>query len=92
VAVPFSVDPTAVIPDGSGGIWLAASSGSITQVFWDVHRSAGGVWTRTKIGTNQTQELFSIALVPGTTSVWGVGRASTTTASNAAIFAFGRIG
>jgi hypothetical protein len=92
VGVPFSVQPSAVIPDGRGGIWLAASSGSVTQVFWAVHRSATGAWTRTKIGTNQTKELISVALVPGTASVWGAGRASTTAGSNSAIFAFGPIG
>jgi hypothetical protein len=93
VAVPFSgLQPSALIPDGSGGIWLAASTGSVTQVFWAVHRSAAGAWTRTRIGTGQTRELTDLARVPGTTSAWGVGRVSTAAGSNAAIFAVGRIG
>jgi hypothetical protein len=90
VAVPFSVTPapSALIPDGHGGIWLAASSGSITQVFWAVHRSAAGAWTRTKIGTTSTRELNALALVPGSASVWGAGRVLTSSGSNAAILAF----
>jgi hypothetical protein len=84
------LDPAALIPDGSGGSWLAASTGSVTQVSWAVHRSAAGTWTR--IGTGQTRELTALARVPGTTSAWGVGRVSTAAGSDAAIFAVGRIG
>jgi hypothetical protein len=37
--------------------------------------------------------LFSLALIPGTTSLWGVGSsASATTGADAVIWAFGRIG
>ena len=70
-------------PDGHGGMWLDASTSSQT---WIVHRSAGGRWSRT-----QTPGLMGpMAVIPGTTSLWGVGWSSTAaTGSDAEIWAHG---
>ncbi len=60
-------------PDGHGGFWLTSSTGSqpVTQI---VHY-AGGRWSRHPAPTQPgfTGEAGDLALIPGTTSVWGTG-------------------
>jgi len=83
MSLPWRVTPASLAPDGRGGVWITAfgSSGSVV-----IHRSAGGTWSRTTIGLNRT--VFGIALIPGTTSLWGAGSVQ----ANSAVWAHGRIG
>ena len=75
-------------PDGHGGFWLDGSTGpSQTSV---LHYSAGGQWSRTTLTSGS---MGPIALVPGTTSLWGAGSVPTSTpASNARIWEYGQAG
>jgi hypothetical protein len=79
--------PTATLsyfaPDGQGGFWMDSYHGASKT--WLFHYAASGQWTRTTLGTGS---MGPLALVPGTTSLWGVGSAPTATpASNARIWA-----
>jgi len=75
-------------PDGHGGFWLDGSTGpSQTSV---LHYSAGGQWSRTTLTSGS---MGPIALVPGTTSLWGADSVPTSTpASNARIWEYGQAG
>jgi hypothetical protein len=75
-------------PDGQGGFWLDAVD--TTSKTWVLHYSAAGKWTRTVLTTGS---MGPLALVPGTTSLWGVGSVRTATpASNARVWAYGQTG
>jgi hypothetical protein len=85
--LPWKVDVYDIAADGHGGLWLNGL-GPRNQPFV-VHRTASGRWSRTPIGTF----LFDLALIPGTTSLWGVGSAATgVTGGDAVIWADGKIG
>jgi len=86
-SLPWPVDPTGLAPDGRGGLWIAAlgASGSLA-----IHRSANGTWSRRTIGPNAA--MLRIALIPGTTSLWGAGSVKSTSGVSAAVFAHGRVG
>ena len=89
ITVPWQVAPIDLAPDGRGGLWITAedSSGLLA-----IHRSATGSWSRTTIGP--TASMLRLTLIPGTTSLWGVGSAKSTSTSgvNAAVWAHGRVG
>ena len=87
IAVPLKVVLDRIVADGQGGLWLTAVG--LTGRPFVVHRMASGRWSRTPISTFQ----FDLALVPGTTSLWGVGTAATgVTGGDAVIWAYGKIG
>ena len=89
VKVPYSgITLDYFAPDGHGGFWLDSSSSlSKTTV---LHYAATGVWSRAALTSGS---MGPIALVPGTTSLWGVGSAATTTpASNARAWEYGHAG
>jgi hypothetical protein len=90
VAVPYSgIFPGYFAPDGQGGFWLDALDTTSSKT-WVLHYSAAGTWSRTTLGTGS---MGPLALVPGTTSLWGVGSVPTSTpASNARIWAYGQTG
>jgi hypothetical protein len=89
VTVPYSgISLQYFAPDGQGGFWLDALD--TTGKTWVLHYSAAGTWSRTTLGTGS---MGPLALVPGTTSLWGVGSVPTSTpASNARIWAYGQTG
>jgi hypothetical protein len=87
LSVPWKVDLTDLAPDGSGGVWVLAQDSSAQ---WALHRTVAGRWSRTKIGPMGS--LLRIALVPGTTSLWGAGSAQAKPVAKAAVWARGRIG
>jgi hypothetical protein len=85
-ALPWKVVTGSIAADGHGGLWLAADGPAGAFV---VHRTASGGWSRTHISTFQ----FDLALVPGTTSMWGVGFTATgSTGGDAVIWAYGKTG
>jgi hypothetical protein len=65
-------------PDGHGGFWLTDSSAS-RPVTYIVHY-AGGTWSRRLAPTESgyTNQVGNLALIPGTTSVWGAGSLTAT--------------
>jgi hypothetical protein len=86
MSLPWPVDPIDLAPGGSGGLWITAENNS---GLFAIHRSAAGSWSRIRIGPNAT--LNRIALIPGTTSLWGAGAVKTTSGVNAAVWARGLV-
>lgn len=89
VKAPYSgVILESFAPDGQGGFWL--DSNRSAGGTWVLHYSASGQWSRTALTSGS---LGPLALVPGTTSLFGVGSVSTATpAANARIWAYGQAG
>ena len=84
--IPFAVDPESFASDGHGGFWLSAFDAKGQT--WAVHRSASGTWSRTLIGA--AAQMFEVAQIPGTSSLWGAGYGLTVpTGSTAAIWVHG---
>lgn len=87
VPVPWTFSYAApLVSDGSGGFWFI---GYAAARAWAAHRTSAGVWSRTELAGHPA--LTGLALVPGTTSLWGAGTdtASSGTGQNAEIFAYG---
>jgi hypothetical protein len=90
VKVPWKANPFRIAADGSGGLWVTASTvGTAGNQWWVLHRTKAGVWSRSKIGASD--QLFGITSVPGTTSLWGAGSKLATSGSNAVIWAYGAL-
>ena len=89
IAVPGRAIPSKISSDGHGGIWVVTNS---AKGSWVRHRSQRGRWRSTKIGTGPATEISAIALIPGTTSLWGGGHTRAGTGTNAAIYSHGKIG
>jgi hypothetical protein len=89
VTVPYSdISLNYFAPDGQGGFWLDASD--TTSKTWVLHYSAAGQWSRTTLTTGS---MGPLALVPGTTSLWGVGSVpAATPAGDARVWAYGQAG
>lgn len=87
IKVPYSgITLESFARDGRGGFWLAGFSSGKTSV---LHYSASGRWSRITLTSGG---MAAIALVPGTTSLWGVGSGPAGTGSNARIWAYGTAG
>jgi hypothetical protein len=87
IRIPWRVLADALAPDGRGGIWVAALG--LTNQPYVLHRTASGRWSRTPVSTF----LLDLALIPDTTSLWGVGAVSKRTAgADALIWAYGKVG
>jgi hypothetical protein len=86
----------ALTADGHGGLWVTGLNvtpkGAYT--FYVVHRTATGALSRITVGPSLTSgvSLSSVALIPGTSSVWGAGSVqSLTVGGSAVISAYGQI-
>jgi hypothetical protein len=85
VQVPWVFDEALPIAsDGSGGFWFIGYSSARA---WAVHRTSAGAWHRTELPG--TPDMMGLALVPGTTSLWGASWTPPGTGANAQIFAYG---
>jgi hypothetical protein len=90
VKIPWKVSPFNIASDGSGGLWVTASTlGTSGNQSWVLHRTKAGVWSRSKI--RASDQLLGITSVPGTTSLWGAGSQLATSGSNAVIWAYGAL-
>jgi hypothetical protein len=80
-------------PDGAGGIWIPVVTGGASPATWILHLSRTGSWTRTRIaaGPGAGVGVGDLALVPGTTTLWGIGGLLTTTGGDAAIWEHGAV-
>lgn len=76
-----------LIPDGQGGLWAAAESNSGSSL--DLHLSRSGRWSRIAAPAGAGFGIEAQALIPGTTSVWGVGATQGTMGTNAVIWRYG---
>jgi hypothetical protein len=90
VKVPWNVNLSQIAPDGSGGLWVTASTlGSAGNQWWVLHRTKAGVWSRSEISASD--QIYGITPVPGTTSLWGAGAQQETSGSNAVVWAYGAL-
>jgi hypothetical protein len=77
-------------PDGQGGFWLDGYD--THSKTWVVHYSAAGTWSRIRFATGS---MGPLALVPGSTSLWGVGSVPAATpagSGKARVWAYGQTG
>jgi hypothetical protein len=83
--------PERFAADGVGGIWIPVVTGGVRPATWILHLSRTGVWTRTRIaaGPGTGVGVGDLALVPGTTTLWGTGGLLTTLGGDAAIWEHG---
>jgi hypothetical protein len=99
IKVPFGDQAWQAASDGHGGLWAYAQINSPSAGFDFVHYS-GGKWTRQSAptaglpATLGTEDVFSLALIPGTQRLWASGDAfwhptPTTSASASVIFKYG---
>jgi hypothetical protein len=81
-------------PDGAGGIWIPVVTGGASPATWILHLSRTRSWSRTRIaaGPGAGVGVGDLALVPGTTTLWGIGGLLTTTGGDAAIWEHGVVG
>jgi hypothetical protein len=87
---PWAVQqPERFAPDGAGGIWIPVVTGGGDPATWILHVSRAGRWTRTPIAAGQAAGVGvgDLALIPGTTSLWGSGGLLTTAGGDAVIWA-----
>jgi hypothetical protein len=85
---PWGVQqPERFASDGAGGIWIPVVSEGGT---WILHLTRADRWTRTPIAAGHASGVGvgDLALIPGTTSLWGSGGLLTTTGGNATIWAY----
>jgi hypothetical protein len=77
--------------DGGGGIWIPVVTGGSGPATWILHLSRDGEWTRTQIAAapGSGVGVGDLALVPGTTTLWGTGGLVTTSGGDAAIWDHG---
>jgi hypothetical protein len=89
IKVPWPVEGLGgLMPDGRGGLWAAAES--YNGHSWDLHLSRAGRWSRVAAPGGSGWGLGDQAMIPGTTSLWGVGARQEKTGSDAVIWAYGR--
>jgi hypothetical protein len=89
---PWPVEQTErFTTDGAHGVWIPVVSGGDSPATWILHLSRTGGWTRTRIGAGHSDGVGvgDLALVPGTTTVWGAGGLVTTAGGDAAIWDHG---
>jgi len=77
--------------DGIGGVWIPVVTGGAGSATWILHLSRDGQWTRTQITAARGSGVGvgDLALVPGTTTLWGTGGLVSTSGGDAAIWDHG---
>jgi hypothetical protein len=77
--------------DGTHGVWIPVVTGGNSPTTWILHLSHSGHWIRTQIaaGHGDGVGVGDLALIPGTTTVWGAGGLVTTIGGDAAIWDLG---
>lgn len=86
--MPWSVNVIGhVVSDGRGGLWVSAFVPGTTTRYYEVHRTARGAWSRTRVSA----QLFGLAAIPGTASVLAGGSVNGTTGGKAVIWAKGPV-
>jgi hypothetical protein len=86
---PWTVQqPERFASDGAGGIWIPVVTAGADPGTWILHLSRAGRWTRTPVpaGSAVGVGVGDLALIPGTTSLWGSGGLLTATGGDATIW------
>jgi len=79
------VTPRRVVPDGAGGVWIAAMTLGQTGSRL-LHLSRSGQVTQTVLAHGLGNAVSDLALIPGGQSLWGTGGFLTATGGDAAIW------
>lgn len=87
--VPGAAIMRYVSSDGRGGVWMTAQALPSGPVYL-IHRSASGAYTRTTLRSGQY--IDSLALRPGTRTVWATGQYVSEPDATAQVWASGPIG
>ncbi|HTX84965.1 MAG TPA: hypothetical protein VME44_22495 [Streptosporangiaceae bacterium] len=82
-ALPKNYDPIDMVADGHGGLWLTAEHTTKGGIQF-LHRSASGRWS-----VIHDPGAEYLALIPGTSSLWGAGSTTYKAGFEAAIYAHG---
>jgi len=88
VTMPSAVPATSMCRDGRDGLWVIANLGRGQSVV--LHRARHGAWTSVPVHATSSNEVLACALVPGTSAVFGAGKAAAPAGSAAAVYGFGR--
>jgi len=88
LTMPSVVPATSMCRDGRDGLWVIANVGRGQSVV--LHRSRHGAWTSVPVHATSADEVLACALVPGTSAVFGAGKAAAPAGSAAAVYGFGR--
>jgi hypothetical protein len=77
--------------DGEHGVWIPVVTGGSSPTTYILHLSHTGQWIRTEIaaGRGDGVGVGDLALIPGTTTVWGAGGLVTAVGGDAAIWDLG---
>ncbi len=84
--------PERFATDGAHGIWIPAVTGGDEPATWILHLSEAGIWNRIRIAVGWPQigvGVGDLALIPGTTTLWGSGGLLTAVGGDAAIWEHG---
>jgi|CZKT01.1.fsa_nt_gi hypothetical protein len=81
--------PRRLVADGHGGVWVAAVTFGAQTESRLLHLSRSGRWTQVDIARGLGNAVSDLALIPGTTSLWGSGGFLTKAGGDAAIWLYG---
>jgi len=84
LSMPGTTAATGMCRDGHGGLWVIANSGKAPSLVR--RRAAGGTWTRAVVSAKAANEILACALIRGTASAWGAGKATAPQGSAAAVY------
>ena len=88
IEAPGRALPRRLTADGSGGVWVTATTlGAQTQSRL-LHLSCSGRWTQADIAHGLGNSVSELALIPGTSSEWGSGGFLTQSGGDAAIWLY----
>ena len=88
IEAPGRALPRRLSADGSGGVWVTATTlGAQTQSRL-LHLSRSGRWTQADIAHGLGNAVSELALIPGTSSEWGSGGFLTQSGGDAAIWLY----
>jgi hypothetical protein len=86
---PGRAMPRRLAPDGQGGIWVTATTLGAQTESRLLHLSRSGRWTLTDIAYGLGNAISDLALIRGTSSLWGSGGFLTESGGDAAIWLHG---
>jgi hypothetical protein len=83
---PGRAMPRRLAPDGRGGVWVTATTLGAQTESRLLHLSRSGRWTQTDIRHGLGNAISDLALIPGTSSLWGSGGFLTRAGGDAAVW------
>jgi hypothetical protein len=83
--------PGRMAPDGHGGVWVTAMTAGRSTAARILHLSRSGGWTQASISFGSGNGISDLALIPGTSSLWGSGGFITPGGGDASIWTHGYV-